>query len=178
MAMKPLGKVLGIDDPPTKRGSESFADFFAERYEPLLRALYLVTGDAHEAEELAQEACFRVYKRWERLRGTANPAGYAYRTALNMRRSRLRRAATAARRVFRLGEPDPFGSADERDAIRRALSAIPAGQREALVLVDWVGLSDQEAADILGIRQEAIRMRASRARHRLKEQLRRGENDE
>ncbi len=166
-------------DASTSQPSESFEDFFHECYEPLLRALYLVTGDSHEAEELAQESCFRVYERWERLRGTANPAGYAYRAALNLHRSRLRRLAVAARRTLRKDEPDAFRSVDERDAIRRVLADIPGSQREALVLLDWAGLSDREAAEILGIRPEAVRMRASRARQRLREQVGgRGEVDE
>ena len=167
-----------VIDASTRQPSESFEDFFHECHEPLLRALYLVTGDSHEAEELAQEACFRVYERWERLRGTAGPAGYAYRAALNLRRSRLRRLAVAARRTFRRDEPDAFRSVDERDAIRRVLADIPGSQREALVLLDWVGLSDQEAAEILGIRPEAVRMRASRARQRLRDQMGRGEVSE
>ena len=165
-------------DASTRQPSESFEDFFHDCYEPLLRALYLVTGDAHEAEELAQEACFRVYERCERLRGTANPAGYAYRAALNLRRSRLRRLAVAARRTWRGDEPDAFRSVDDRDAIRRALADIPSRQREALVLLDWVGLSDQEAAEILGVRPEAARMRASRARQKLRDQMGRGEIDD
>ena len=177
MVMRPQAEAPQIDQ-STRHPSESFEDFFTECYEPLLRALYLVTGDSHEAEELAQDACFRVYERWEQLQGTANPAGYAYRTALNLRRSRLRRLATAARRTLGRDEPDTFRSVDERDAIRRALASIPASQREALVLLDWVGLSDREAAEILRIRPEAVRMRASRARQRLREQIGRGEDDE
>lgn len=177
MVMRPQAEVPQIDR-STRHLVESFEDFFAESYEPLLRALYLVTGDSDEAEELAQEACFRVYERWERLRGTANPGGYAYRAALNMRRSRLRRLATAARRTFRRIEPDALRSVDERDAIRRALAAIPASQREALVLLDWVGLSDREAAEILRVRPDAVRMRASRARQKLRRQMGRGDDDE
>jgi RNA polymerase sigma factor (sigma-70 family) len=177
MVMKSQAE-LAQGDQLTGHRSESFEDFFAECYEPLLRALYLVTGDANEAEELAQEACFRVYERWERLQGIANPGGYAYRSALNMRRSRLRRLATAARRTFRKDEPDILQSVDERDAIRRALAAIPVRQREALVLLDWVGLSDREAAEILRVRPEAVRMRASRGRQGLRRQMGRGEDDE
>ncbi len=164
-------------DPLTQDSFETFEEFFANHYEPLLRSVYLVTGDRHEAEELAQEACFRVYERWGRLRGTANPAGYAYRVALNAHRSRLRRLATAARRTIRRSEPDPVEASDERDAIRRALARIPAGQRAALVLMEWVGLSDREAGQILGISPEAVRMRTSRARQRLREQLKRGDDN-
>jgi RNA polymerase sigma factor (sigma-70 family) len=177
MAMKPQAAAPEIDQ-STRHPLESFEDFFAECYEPLLRALYLIAGDPSEAEELAQEACFRVYERWEQLQGTVNPAGYAYRTALNLRRSRLRRLATAARRTFPRAEPDPFQPVDERDAIRRALDGIPSSQREALVLLNWVGLSDNEAAEILRIRPEAVRMRASRARQALRHQMRRGEDDD
>jgi RNA polymerase sigma factor (sigma-70 family) len=145
--------------------------FFEDTYERLLRALYLVTGDRHEAEDLAQEAFFRVYERWERISDTANPAGYAYRVALNAHRSRLRRIAAVARRSLRRSEADQFGAADERDSIRRALAKLPKTQREALVLVEWVGLSDREASEILGVRPEAVRVRVSRARRRLREQL-------
>jgi RNA polymerase sigma-70 factor (ECF subfamily) len=84
----------------------------------------------------------------------------------------------AARRTFRRDEPDALRSVDERDAIRRALAAIPVSQREALVLLDWVGLSDREAAEILRVSPEAVRMRASRARKGLRREIGRGEDDE
>ena len=178
MAMKPQAADPQEVAQSTRHPAESFEGFFARCYEPLLRALYLITGDPGEAEELAQEACFRVYERWERLQGSANPAGYAYRVALNLRRSRLRRLATAARRVLPKAEPDAFQPVDERDTIRRALAGVPVNQREALVLLDWVGLSDKEAAEILRIRPEAVRMRASRARQALRRQIERGEDDD
>ncbi|MGH2723492.1 MAG: RNA polymerase sigma factor [Actinomycetota bacterium] len=159
--------------------AESFEDFFHAEYERLLRALYLATGDRHEAEDLAQEAFVRVYERWGTVSGLHNPPGYVYRTALNLRRSRLRRVATAARRLVRIrheDEPDPARAADDRDAIRRALAAIPAGQREALVLVEWLGLSDVEAAEVLGVASVTVRVRISRARPVLQAHLR-GERD-
>jgi RNA polymerase sigma-70 factor (sigma-E family) len=173
MAMRATQEELAIDRPPEK----TFEAFFADRYEPVLRALFLLTGNRHDAEDLAQEAFFRVYERWDRLGDSANPAGYAYRVALNAHRSRLRRLARAAKRSLRSAERDPLEAADERDSIRRALGKLPMGQREALVLVEWVGLSDAQASEILGVRPEAVRMRVSRARNRLRDLLR-GENDE
>jgi RNA polymerase sigma-70 factor (ECF subfamily) len=159
--------------------TQSFEDFFHAEYERLLRILYLSTGDRHEAEDLAQETFVRVYERWGTVSGIRNPAGYAYRTALNLHRSRLRRLATAARRMVRLrpeDEADPASAADDRDAIRRALAAIPPAQREALVLVEWVGLSDVEAAAVLGVAPVTVRVRISRARPVLQAYLR-GETD-
>ena len=64
-----------------------------------------MTGNRGEAEDLAQEAFVKVYERWDRVRGTDNPAGYLYRTAINAHHSRLRRLAVAARKPFVAGTP-------------------------------------------------------------------------
>lgn len=157
-------------------GAGTFEAFFETRYERLLRAVFLVTGDRHEAEDLAQEAFVKAYERWGRIRGMANPGGYLYRTALNAHRSRLRRLAVAARKAFAMREPDPLAASDDRDAIRRALAALPAGQREAIVLVEWLGMSDGEAGEVLGVSAGAVRVRISRARETLRARMR-GEDD-
>lgn len=149
-------------------GTESFEEFFEAAYEPVLRALFLVTGSLHEAEDVAQEAFVRMYERWDELRRRPNPAGYAYRTALNVHRSRRRRLRVAARRMVRPISPDPITASEDRDELRRALGRLPRGQREALVLVEWVGMSDEEAGDVLGVSPVAIRVRISRARHALR----------
>jgi RNA polymerase sigma-70 factor (sigma-E family) len=153
----------------------SFEDFFDAHHERLLRVMYLATGDRHEAEDLAQEAMVRVYERWDRVRQLEDPIGYLYRTALNLRRSRLRRLAIAARRLLpgtAKPETDPVQSADERDALRRALAALSHGQREALVLVEWLGMTDAEAGTVLGISPGAVRVRLTRARAALRPILR------
>jgi RNA polymerase sigma factor (sigma-70 family) len=136
--------------------------------------MYLATGDRHEAEDLAQDAFVRVYERWDRVRGMERPEGYLYRTALNLHRSRLRRVATAARKLLggRSQEaPDPAAGATERDVLRRALAALPGGQREAVVIVEWLDMTDSEAAEVLGISPGAVRVRISRARPTLREHL-------
>jgi RNA polymerase sigma-70 factor (ECF subfamily) len=148
-------------------GREGFAGFFREHYETLLRAMYLMTGDRYEAEELAQDAFVRICERWDRVSGMDNPAGYLYRTATNARKSAIRRLTFAARRAASLREIDPISDSDERDRIRRALAKLPTNQREAVVLVEWLGFSDAEAANVLGTSAGAIRVRLSRARHAL-----------
>jgi RNA polymerase sigma-70 factor (ECF subfamily) len=148
-----------------------FEPFFEREYPRLARALYLVAGDPVEAEDLAQEAMVRVYERWEHVRNTDSPAGYLYRTALNLHRSRLRRLAVRTRRAIGLRpEPpaDPAVEAEVRDEVDRALAALPDGQREAVVLVEWVGLSAEEAGRVLGIEAVSVRVRLSRARATLR----------
>jgi DNA-directed RNA polymerase specialized sigma24 family protein len=52
--------------------------------------------------------------------------------------------------------------------VDRALAALPDGQREAVVLVEWVGLSAEEAGRVLGIEPVSVRVRLSRARATLR----------
>ncbi len=68
--------------------SNSFEDFFEIEHDRLLGALYLVTGNKHDAEELMQEAFVRVWERWDLVQAFANPTGYLYRTAMNAFRMR------------------------------------------------------------------------------------------
>jgi RNA polymerase sigma-70 factor (ECF subfamily) len=161
---------------PVATGVEAptFEGFFHQHHEPLLRVLYLATGDRYEAEDLAQEAFVRMFERWERVRRLEDPRGYLYRTALNLRRSRLRRLAVATKRLVG-GRPevtaDPAEATGRRDELRRALASLPDGQREALVLCEWLEMTDAEAGRILGISAGAVRVRLSRARATVRSQL-------
>lgn len=166
-----------VSEPIVTDRVEAFEEFFHAHYERLLRTMYLSTGDRHEAEDLAQDAFVRVYERWEHVREVDDPPGYLYRVALNARRSRLRRLAVAARKAVRPEPPpDHPEAAGERDAVRRALLSLPAGQREVVVLIEWLGLTDREAAGILGVSPGAVRTRLHRARSALRDSLR-GEID-
>jgi RNA polymerase sigma-70 factor (ECF subfamily) len=58
------------------------------------------------------------------------------------------------------------------EAIREAVAALPAPQREALMLVHWDGLTPAQAAEVLGGTSAAMRVRLHRARRQLARQLR------
>ena len=146
-----------------------FHRFFEAEHRRLTTALYLITGDTSEAEELSQEAMVRMYERWDRVRRMDSPTGYLYRTALNLHRSRLRRLAVAARHIARpVPHSDPAAAAETRDTITRLLASLPAGQRAALVLVGWLGMDSEEAGRTLGIEAVSVRVRVSRAKASLR----------
>ena len=149
-----------------------FEAFFRREHDRLVRALYLVTGDAHEADELAQEAFLKVWERWDRVGAMDDPVGYLYRTSMNAFRSRLRRAATALRRAVPSARPrDDFASVDERDAVRRALGTLTRRQRAAIVLTEYLGYGTDEAGAILGVKPVTVRVLASQGRAALRETL-------
>jgi len=103
--------------------------------------------------------------------------GYVYRTAFNLNRNRLRRLARSLRRRTDLEpENDPASEVETRNEIRRVLAILPASQREALVLVEWLGYSAEEAGRLLGIGPASVRGRLHRAREGLRQRF--GGSDE
>ncbi len=152
--------------------ARDFESFFRTEYRSLCQALLLLVGDAFEAEEIAQETMTRVLERWDRVGAMDSPTGYAYRTALNLQRKRIRRLAVRAKRRFVSVPVEDIGpEAGERHDVRRALASLPDGQRAALILVDWLDMDTDEAARALGIKPASVRVRLHRARSTLREAL-------
>ena len=149
-----------------------FEDFFEAERGRLLRALYLLTGNREEAEEVLQDAFVAVWERWDRVQTMDDPTGYLYRTALNRHRSALRRAARAARRAVGQAEGgDLFAQADERDALARALAKLSPRRREAIVLTELLGYDSPGAARVMGITDTTVRRLTQQARERLRDDL-------
>ncbi len=147
-----------------------FETFYLERHEAVFSALWLVTRNRYEAEEIAQDAFLKLWERWDRIADLEDPGGYLYRTAMNVWRSRGRRTAVALRRVVRALPPDDgIAEVESRDAVVRALAPLTPRQRAALVLTDLLGFTSEEAGSALGIRASTVRVLAARARITLQE---------
>src|SRR5215831_16496515 len=156
-------------DERTVASPGSFDGFFEQERDQLYRALWLVTRNRFEAEELTQEAFVRVLERWDRVSSMQDPRGYLYRTAMNAFRSGYRRSLLAAKRTLHLREvDDEIAAVDALDSTTRSLSMLSPRQRAAVVLTDLLGFSSEEAAQMLGIRPSTVRMHLSRAHAALK----------
>jgi RNA polymerase sigma-70 factor (ECF subfamily) len=152
--------------------ARDFESFFRAEYRSLCQALVLLVGDAFEAEEIAQETMTRVLERWDRVGAMDSPEGYAYRTALNLQRKRIRRLAVRAKRRFAAVPVADIGAAaSDRHDVRRALQQIPVGLRAALILVDWLDMDTEEAGRILDLKPASVRVRLHRARSALRDAL-------
>lgn len=160
----------------TTRLPEDFEIFFADHRDGLFGALWLVTRDRHEAEDLAQDAFLKVWERWDRVGSMDDPTGYLYRTGMNLLRNRRRRALLAVKRAVHLAPPDErIDAIDERDAVMRALGSLTRGQRTALVLTDLLEMTSEEAGRVLGVRPSTVRVLAARGRNALRERM--GDDD-
>jgi DNA-directed RNA polymerase specialized sigma24 family protein len=148
----------------------SFEGFFEAEHARLLRALYLVTGNVQEAEELMQDAFLTVWERWDRVAAMDEPVGYLYRTAMNRFRSRLRRVKRAARKVVGSAEGGtpsrpPTSVTPSRGRSRR--SRTPARRPGA----DRAPRLRPRRPGILGVKDVTVRSLASQARAALRIEL-------
>jgi len=149
--------------------SADFETFFRSERPRLFGSMLLITGSTHEADDVVQEAFFKVWERWDRVGSMEDPTGYLYRTALNAQRSAYRRTVRAAKRTFSPPpSPDPLAAVAGRDEVLRALGAMTPRQRTAIVLTELHGYDTDEAARAMGIRPGTVRVLVSKGRAALR----------
>jgi RNA polymerase sigma factor (sigma-70 family) len=147
-----------------------FDEFFEDENERLFKALYFVTGNRHDAEDLMQEAFLKLWELWDGIDRVDDPTGYLFRVALNGFRMRRRRATMALRKALPIGEErDNFADAEMRADVRTLLRLLTPRQRAALVLVDLFGYPSEQAARILRVRPSTVRALATQGRQALRE---------
>ena len=156
---------------PTERveARADFDTFVEDEHERLYKALYFVTGNREDAEDIAQDAFLKLWERWDQLDRIQDPAGYLFRVALNGFRMRRRRATMALRKLTPMAEGrDDFADADMRVDVRRLLLGLSERQRAALLLVDLLGYPSEQAARVLRVRPSTVRNLVSQGRRALR----------
>ena len=152
---------------------EDFRGFFAQHYERLCRLGFLLTGDPAQAEDLAQEALVRTWRRWRLVRKPDNPETYARKVLVNRHRSLLRRALVEARYLSR-DRPNQVSHDEHREdviVLWAATRRLPLRQQAVLVLRYYEDLSEAEIARVLGIPVGTVKTLARRGLARLRRSL-------
>lgn len=141
-------------------------------------ALALAAGSRAAAEDAVQEALARAWERSERGEHIESLGAWVTTVAMNLIRSRWRRALAERRARDRAPEPAPILAADEEAMdLRRALADLPPRQREVTVLRYLLGHDVAGVAEILGVSQGTVKTSLHRARRTLAEALGEKEGD-
>jgi RNA polymerase sigma-70 factor (ECF subfamily) len=140
----------------------------------LYRAARAILGDDAEAEDVVQDAYVRAFHALSTFRGDAAFSTWLTRIAVNealaRRRARNRFADVVPEEVPMATARTPereLADAELGRLIEKEIDALPDGLREALVLRDVEELPTAEAAAVLGLTEEALRVRLHRARKAL-----------
>jgi RNA polymerase sigma-70 factor (ECF subfamily) len=172
-----------VDLVPAAAGDLDAFEALVRRYQARIIGLARShSGNAADAEDLAQDVFVRVYRSLRQFRGNSLFRTWLYRIALNVVRTHHARRGRqqgvwgdsgADDRAFdaMAGEPSVEFTLVRREAIDRALDDLPADLREAVVLRDVHGLDYREIADVTGAPMGTVESRIFRARQRLRTAL-------
>jgi RNA polymerase sigma factor (sigma-70 family) len=183
----PVQPIGGTDDDSfmarvVVRDAEAFRALADRHGSVPYRIAYRMTGDAAEAEDIAQEAFLRLWDKAPRWRaGESGVAAWLTRVAMNLSLDRLRR------RRFASHEPPPERAdedprADEAieaeqsaAAVRAGIAALSERQRAAIVLTYYEEVPNRTAAEMLNMNLKGFESLLFRARAALRDALAAGE---
>lgn len=154
---------------PGRSDDTAFDDFAVVAWPRLRWSAYLLTGDHHLAEDLAQTALARTYAAWSRVRRD-DALAYARKVLVNLNIDRMRR-----RRVVEVrGDHDVAArrsgtdDAEDRDQVVRLLATLTERERRVVVLRHYFDLSEAAVAAELGIAQGTVKSTLARALGKLR----------
>ncbi len=145
---------------------------------PLVNLAYRFCHDRGRAEDMAQEAFLRAYRGLGQWRKDAVFSTWLFALATNLYRSELRRIPARTVSLEGIAEPPDArvtdGGLEDQDrdlAVRRAVLALPAKYREALLLFYFHDMDVATAASSLGLPEGTVKARLFRGREILRSKL-------
>jgi RNA polymerase sigma-70 factor (ECF subfamily) len=159
----------------------TWEEIVTEHSARVYRLAYRLTGNMHDAEDLTHDVFIRVFRSLDSYQpGTFE--GWLHRITTNAfldkmrRKQRIRFDALSDEAAARLPTPEVgpeqyYTDTHFDDDVQRALDALSADFRAAVVLCDIEGLSYEEIATTLGIKLGTVRSRIHRGRSQLREAL-------
>ena len=151
---------------------DRFRELHASAYGDLLRFVKRRIAD-DEADDVVSAVFEIAWRRFAEVPDDARPwlFGVARNVLANQARVRLRRGVVDVRMIADGTQADRAPGVDARVDLVRAWWTLSAADREVLALVAFDGLTDVQAAAVLGCRRSTFRMRLNRARRRLRSAL-------
>jgi RNA polymerase sigma-70 factor (ECF subfamily) len=146
---------------------------------PLSAFARRMLGDSAAADDIVQETLLRLWTRADRFDASvARLTTWLHNIARNLCVDSLRRGSRSQALATEVVEDDG-GAGPEQDEVARrraarvrdALASLPERQRSALLLCHYQGLSNRDAAQLLGVGVEALESLLARARRRLRREL-------
>lgn len=153
---------------------QDFVEFVETTSPSLRRTAYLICGDRHKADDIVQDALYKLYVAWPRVRRVGNQFAYARRMVVNVahdggRRPWRREVATAA--VPDTTADDFATGHAERDEVLDVLRSLPPRQRACVVLRYYEDLSVEQTAEILGCSSGTVKSQAARGLDTLRQAI-------
>jgi RNA polymerase sigma-70 factor (sigma-E family) len=152
---------------------QAVTTLYQMHYRSLVRLAALLVSDLATAEDIVQDSFAAVHGTWHALPGTDAALCYLRRSVVRRSRSASRRQRPAGTSAPDLGGAGPdAGIPLPGSAVVSALRALPARQREVLVLRYFADLTEAEIASATGLSAAAVKSHIARAMSSLRAELR------
>lgn len=170
-----------------RQGSHQAFSILVRRHtDRFYAAAFRMTGRGAEAEDLVQDAFLKIWHKpdvWKEGKG-AKFTTWFYRILVNQNIDRLRKnqkmASDDSVLPFiadgRNGPEDDAVANDEQRRLEQAMAVLPERQKTALTLCFYEGLSNAEAAEVMGVKIKALESLLIRAKTGLKEYMNNNHN--
>ncbi|HEY3886801.1 MAG TPA: RNA polymerase sigma factor [Vicinamibacterales bacterium] len=149
---------------------DEFRRFYDRTARGLWAYLSRVSGNRQLADDLLQEAYYRLLRTTVVFENEAHRRNYLYRIATNLAHD-MRRAAKpsfdADVELSNIAAPAPHADAEARADVRRALGRLKPRERALLWLAYAHGSTHSEIAGVLGLKTSSIKLLLFRARRKL-----------
>jgi RNA polymerase sigma-70 factor, ECF subfamily len=154
---------------------EAFRELMVRHQDSVYQLAYRMTQNAADADDLAQEAFIRAYRKLRLYRPQYSFRTWVMTICANLAKNRFRSSARrrhAENEHLEMGNAAADRAADDRKAVvEAALQALPEPYRVPLVLRHVEGLSYEEIARVMSIGLSAAKMRVARGREALEAAL-------
>ncbi|GAA1681305.1 SigE family RNA polymerase sigma factor [Kribbella sp. NPDC056951] len=154
---------------------QAFVEFVETANPSLRRTAYLISGDRDKADDIVQDALYRLYLHWPKIHRVGNPFAYARRMVVNAAydggRRPWRREVTIADVPDRPASEDFTAGHARRDEVLDALRTLAPRQRACVVLRYYEDLSVEQTAEVLGCSEGTVKSQASRGLDTLRQAM-------
>jgi RNA polymerase sigma factor (sigma-70 family) len=165
-----------------RRGDEAACQMIVDEHrEAVFRLAYLLMGDAHEAEDIAQETFIRALRHLHRYDPERPLRPWLLRIAANVARNRRRSLARYWAALQRLAGQTPPAKAPtpetssveaaQAQVLWQAVRQLNAADQEVIYLRYFLELSVAETAEALAVQPGTVKSRLHRALKRLREAI-------
>ena len=149
--------------------ADEFTEFATVVSPRLRRTAFLLCGDWHTAEDLAQTTLAKMFVAWRRVSQLDAAYAYATRTLVNTYLAGRRRKRAAELLLSRLPDRAVEPPAPElRLVVLDALATLPPKARAVVVLRYWEDLSIEQVADLLGCSPGNVKSQSARSLDKLR----------
>jgi RNA polymerase sigma-70 factor (ECF subfamily) len=139
--------------------------YFCACFAPVSRTVFLMVHDRELAEDITQEALYRLLRHWRTVSAYDRPEAWVRRVAIRIAVRELQRRAARVTKE-RLAAPTAYDELPDPD-VARAVAELAPMQRAVVVLYYWDDRPVHEIAEALTVSESTVKQHLFRARQRL-----------